>query len=251
MTELLHSTICGLLCSAAPHTPIGGGGGADGALQLLHLALLHLSQVEQNACTRNAYATPRRASASNHPPGQRVRMSRHPPTARASCSNSMALRPSSSSNARSYAQIRRALSAAPRYCQRMKTTASPLVGMPLGPHCRALRRGVIGDAIDGRSREGKFLRKCEAELVAQIGGEPSFAQRLLARRIARVMLKLELFDAKMARDSWTDHDARTYGGLSNSLRLMLRELGLKAASTAKPNPLVEHFSRPVRQSATP
>jgi hypothetical protein len=74
MTELLHSTICGLLCSAAPHTPIGGGGGADGALQLLHLALLHLSQVEQNACTRNAYATPRRASASNHPPGQRVRM---------------------------------------------------------------------------------------------------------------------------------------------------------------------------------
>ena len=123
--------------------------------------------------------------------------------------------------------------------------------MPLGPHCRALRRGVIGDEIDGRSREGKFLRKCEAELVAQIGGEPSFAQRLLARRIARVMLKLELFDAKMARDSWTDHDARTYGGLSNSLRLMLRELGLKAASTAKPNPLVEHFSRPVRQSATP
>jgi hypothetical protein len=50
---------------------------------------------------------------------------------------------------------------------------------------------VIGDAIDGRSREGKFLRKCEAELVAQTGGEPSFAQRLLVRRIARAMLKLE------------------------------------------------------------
>ena len=35
-------------------------------------------------------------------------------------------------------------------------------------------RWAIGDAIDGRSREGKFLRKCEAELLAQVGGEPSF-----------------------------------------------------------------------------
>ena len=133
----------------------------------------------------------------------------------------------------------------------MKTAASQSVGTPLGPHCRALRRGVIGDAIDGRSREGKFLRKCEAELVAQTGGEPSFAQRLLVRRIARAMLKLELFDAKMAGNNWTDHDARTYGGLSNALRSMLRELGLKAAPAAKPSPLVEHFSRPVRRSATP
>jgi len=115
----------------------------------------------------------------------------------------------------------------------MKTAASQSVGTPLGPHCRALRRGVIGDAIDGRSREGKFLRKCEAELVAQTGGEPSFAQRLLVRRIARAMLKLELFDAKMAGNNWTDHDARTYGGLSNALRLMLRELGLKAARDAR------------------
>lgn len=133
----------------------------------------------------------------------------------------------------------------------MKTAASPLIGIPLGPHCRALRRGVIGDAIDGRSREGKFLRKCEAELLAQTGGEPSFAQRLLIRRIARAMLKLELFDAKMAGDDWTDHDARTYGGLSNALRLMLRELGLKAAPVAKPNPLVDHFSRPIARSVAP
>jgi hypothetical protein len=120
---------------------------------------------------------------------------------------------------------------------------------PLGPHCRALRRGVIGDAIDGRSREGKFLRKCEAELVAQIGGAPSFAQRLLIRRIARAMLKLEMFDAKMTAGTWTDHDARTYGGLSNSLRLMLRELGLKGSGVKPTSPLVAHFSRPPHEAA--
>jgi hypothetical protein len=112
----------------------------------------------------------------------------------------------------------------------MTMPASPLTSRTLGPHCRALKRGVIGDAIDGRSCEGKFLRKCEAELVAQVGGTPSFAQRLLIRRIARAMLKLEMFDAKMTAGTWTDHDARTCGGLTNALRLMLRELGLKPAA---------------------
>jgi hypothetical protein len=124
------------------------------------------------------------------------------------------------------------------------TTATSSANAPrLGPHCRSLRRGVIGDAIDGRSREGKFLRKCEAELLAQIGGEPSFAQRLLIRRIARAMLKLELFDTKMTAGTWTDHDARTYGGLSNALRLMLRELGINAAPKDKPLTLADIAAR--------
>ena len=80
----------------------------------------------------------------------------------------------------------------------MTTDNSPSGKPRLGPHCRALRRGVIGDALDGRSREGRFLRKCEAELVARVGGSPSFAQTLLIRRIARATLKLEMFDAKMS-----------------------------------------------------
>ena len=90
----------------------------------------------------------------------------------------------------------------------------------------------------GGSREGKFLRKCEAELVAQVRGLPSFAQRLLIRRVARAMLRLEAFDARMASGAWTDGDARTYGGLSNSLRLMLRELGFRSA-TERPRRLAD------------
>ena len=116
----------------------------------------------------------------------------------------------------------------------MTTDKSPSGKQRLGPHCRALRRGVIGGDIDGRSVEGKFLRRIEAELVAQVGGSPSFAQTLLIRRIARATLKLEMFDAKMTSGNWTDHDARTYGGLSNALRLMLRELGLKAVAKKPP-----------------
>jgi hypothetical protein len=64
------------------------------------------------------------------------------------------------------------------------------------PYCRVFSRGSLGE-IDGRSREGKFLRRIEADLVAQVGGSPTFAPSLLIRRAARSMLQLELLDAKM------------------------------------------------------
>ena len=64
----------------------------------------------------------------------------------------------------------------------MITAASAATRRIVMPHCRALRRGVIGDAIDGRSKEGKFLRRCEAELVAHVGSSPSFAQKRRRRR---------------------------------------------------------------------
>ena len=133
----------------------------------------------------------------------------------------------------------------------MSMNASPSNTRAVGPHCRALTRGSLGDEFDGRSREGKFLRKCEAELTAQVGGSPSFGQKLLIRRIARNTLRLEAFDAKLEAGSWTSHDARTYGGLSNSLRLMLKELGLKAAVQRPTSPLAEHFSRPPARSVAP
>jgi hypothetical protein len=98
---------------------------------------------------------------------------------------------------------------------------------------RVLRRGVLGDRLDGRSREGRFLLQCQRELVTHVGGEPSFTQRLLIRRAARAMLRLELLDEKLTGGTWTDHDARTFGGLTNALRLMLRELGLKSATQDK------------------
>jgi hypothetical protein len=123
-------------------------------------------------------------------------------------------------------------------------TATSSANTPcLGPHSRVLRRGVVGDQVDGRSKEGRFLRNCEAELIAHCGGSPSFTQRLMIRRCARAMLRLELLDGKMADGSWTDHDARTFGGLSNALRLMLRELGLNAAPKNKPLSLADIAAR--------
>jgi hypothetical protein len=112
------------------------------------------------------------------------------------------------------------------------TSSSPRTR--IGPYSAAFTRGSVGDTIDGRSREGRFLRRVEAELLAGVGGEPTFAQSLLIRRAARSMLQLELLDEKMAAGDWTAHDARTQGGLNNAVRLALKELGLKAIAKKPP-----------------
>jgi hypothetical protein len=111
---------------------------------------------------------------------------------------------------------------------------------PISPHCRALRRGSLGESIDGRSREGKFLQKCEVELIAQIGGEPSFAQMLAVRRIARLSLQAELFDRKMASGDWTPHDSRTAAGINNAVLRALKDLGLRGRAE-KPAPSLKDY----------
>jgi hypothetical protein len=104
----------------------------------------------------------------------------------------------------------------------------------LGPHSRTFNRGAIGHSIDGRSREGRFLRAFEAQLSEHIGGKPSIAERMLISRLARIALRLEMFDEKLSAGTLTDHDGRIYGALHNSFRLMLRELGIKGSVGAQP-----------------
>jgi hypothetical protein len=97
-----------------------------------------------------------------------------------------------------------------------------------GAYSKPLRRGVLGD-LDGRSKEGRFLKTIERDLIEQIGGSPSVSQQLLIRRIARAMLMLEILDLKLANnENWNQCDAATQGGLNNNVRLCLRELGIKA-----------------------
>jgi hypothetical protein len=111
----------------------------------------------------------------------------------------------------------------------------------IGPYSRTLDRGAIGASIDGRSREGRFLRAFEAALERHVGGSPSLTQKVQIRRASRAMLRLELLDEKMSAGTWSDHDGRVYGALNNSLRLYLRELGLKPAE-AKPASLKDYVA---------
>ena len=132
----------------------------------------------------------------------------------------------------------------------MKQVASSAKLRPLGPHSRVLTRGALGD-VNGRTREGRFLRQIEKELVGQLGREPSFGERLLIRRISRGMLQLELFDQKLSTEGeFTAHDARAFSALGNQVRLGLRELGLKPQPKAKAaSPLAAHFATPLAREA--
>ena len=118
----------------------------------------------------------------------------------------------------------------------MKPALSTIGQMRLKPDSRAFGGSALGDAIDGRSREGKFIRRIEAELLDQLGDNPSFAQLLLIRRAARAALKLELYDRKLAEGDVNSHDSRMYGGLSSNLRLLLREIAAQAVAKGKAKP---------------
>ena len=94
---------------------------------------------------------------------------------------------------------------------------------------RALARGAVGDLVDVRSKEGRFLKQAEAELLAQLGGNAPFAQRALIRRAARLMLATEMFEGHIVgAEVLTPSDATALGGLSGALLDVFRELGLSS-----------------------
>ena len=111
-----------------------------------------------------------------------------------------------------------------------------------GPYSQRLEAGVAS-LIDGNTAEGNFARQLEVELVAHVGGSPTITQRLLIDRTVSIMLKLERFDAKLDDSGWTAHDTRTYGGLNNALRLMLRALDAGKPPKARAPSLAEVIAR--------
>jgi hypothetical protein len=128
------------------------------------------------------------------------------------------------------------------------TASRPIPKMRrLGPYSKNLTRGAVGD-VDGRSREGRFLRDAETQLLEQIGGDPSFSQQLLIRRIVKMMLLAEKLDEKLTGGGeWTPHDARTFGGLNGALRVALKDLGLKTATKAKTPSLADYAAERAAQ----
>lgn len=90
----------------------------------------------------------------------------------------------------------------------MHATSNIKIRRKLGPHSRLLQRGVIGRSIDGRSTEGRYLRDFEARSIQHLGGSPSTTEQLLITRLARIALRIELFEEKMLSGNFTDHDGR-------------------------------------------
>jgi hypothetical protein len=113
----------------------------------------------------------------------------------------------------------------------------------LGPYSRLIDRGAVGGLIDGRSREGRFLRQYEKQLLDHVGNNPSVTQRCLIQRAARLALHLELMDERsLAGDHvFTTHDHLHYVSWSNALARHLGRLGL-TPTAQKPPSLADHLA---------
>jgi hypothetical protein len=108
----------------------------------------------------------------------------------------------------------------------------------LGPYSRRLNRGALGN-ISGRSREGRFIRALERDLLELLGPDPTLPSRLLVSRIARASLRIEMLEEKIADGLATELDGKILHNLHGSLRLMLREIGQGDRVMGKPMTLAE------------
>lgn len=90
--------------------------------------------------------------------------------------------------------------------------------------------------IDGRTREARRLREITRDLTKHCGGsgQVSAAQRYLIERTAIDLLRLELLDAKTAMGRLTEHDRRIAHTCRSSVRLALRQLGMKPVAARPP-----------------
>lgn len=86
--------------------------------------------------------------------------------------------------------------------------------------------------LDGRTREGRLMRRVRSELTAHVGGKPSAPQRMLIERATTLALHVEMLDRKVLQGgAMTEHDSRTYLAWSNSLTRTLRELGVDRSTS--------------------
>jgi hypothetical protein len=97
--------------------------------------------------------------------------------------------------------------------------------------------------IDGRTKESRLMAAARDELTRHVGGSPSHVQRVLIERAARLMLYIEIMDREtLEAGTMSERASRQYLAWSNSLRLCLRELGVKAAPAAAPPSLDQYLA---------
>jgi hypothetical protein len=109
-------------------------------------------------------------------------------------------------------------------------------------HSRLLSRG----SVDGRSREGRFLRAVRAELSEMVGN-PTPAENVAIERAAWLRLHIALIDERVAAGAiLSAHDMRSYTAYSSTLLAAMRRLRNSEGKTASEPPgptLAEHLAR--------
>jgi hypothetical protein len=108
----------------------------------------------------------------------------------------------------------------------------PWINPMIGPNSTSGRLAKL----DGRSKEAKFQRQVQTELIGALGGEDrvTFAQRMLVGLAAIKALRLMMLAERLiAENNPPEEVDRRFAWFSNSLRRDLQALGLERAANAK------------------
>jgi len=81
------------------------------------------------------------------------------------------------------------------------------------------------DEVDGRSILARRYRDILRQLVSDIGGDPSEAQSIIAKRSATIAVWCELAEARLAKGE--DLNIVEFTTATNALRRLLFDLGIK------------------------
>lgn len=106
---------------------------------------------------------------------------------------------------------------------------------------------VVLEGVDGRSVVFRRYREILAQLVADMGGDPSEAQQQIARRAASLAIWCEEQDTAAANGK--PIDVAPYTTASNSLRRLLESLGLERRSRNITPTLAEYAARKAAEKA--
>jgi hypothetical protein len=100
------------------------------------------------------------------------------------------------------------------------------VGVPNKRFRTKLANGrAVLDGIDGRSWIARRYREIAAALSVDLGGDLTEAQKQLVRSAAGLVVLRERLDVEAANDRPIDY--QEYCTISNSLRRVLRDIGLR------------------------
>ncbi|MEX6506957.1 hypothetical protein [Jiella sp. M17.18] len=106
-------------------------------------------------------------------------------------------------------------------------TGSETVARPKGTHRSKVSNGAATflDGVDGRSMLARRYRDILAQIISDIGGDPSEAQSIIARRAATLAVWCETEERSLAQGSSLDISEFTTA--TNALRRLLADLGLE------------------------
>jgi hypothetical protein len=102
------------------------------------------------------------------------------------------------------------------------------------------KQTFLGD-VDERSIVARRFREVYAQIVSDIGGDPSEAQTQLARRAATLSVWAESIEAQLAQGA--DIDAPEFATVANALRRLFADLGIERVARDISPPLDAYLKR--------